>query len=147
MKGIDSYIIEKLHLNKDIQVNKSNEEILELICKTASLDKDDNNIYNALNNWLQDNNVSLVKIYLLFTVNMSDYVKSLDNEILNKVNLLSIGKFVDKYKEVFNTDNDLPSRFLLYKSDEVKISGMSKGLLISADKYELIVEKKATIYD
>ena len=46
-----------------------------------------------------------------------------------------------------NTDNDLPSRFLLYKSDEVKIGGMSKGLLISTDKYELIVEKKATIYD
>ena len=59
MRRIDSYIIEKLHLNKDISIKS---DVYEKICKILQVEAN-HNLGQDVKKWLTDNNIKDVDVY------------------------------------------------------------------------------------
>jgi hypothetical protein len=133
MKTINNYIVEKLHLNKDIKVNKdiielSNEisYMFGLIDKT----KKDNTLLASghlfigeIYTWLKKNNVSNVKYY---TDKLNDLKNSsnLDEDI--KDNYLQETEEVSEYIKYIKQNY---SSTILYRLKNVQLRGSENGIL------------------
>ena len=63
MRNITTYITEKLHLNKDLEVE--NESLLDVICNSTGLSNSKYNDVpiNTIKNWIEDNDIDDVGFY------------------------------------------------------------------------------------
>ena len=133
MKNINNYILEKLHLNKDIKVNKDIIELSnEISYMFGLIDKPKK--YNTLlakghlfieeiYTWLKKNNVSNVKYY---TDNLKDLKNSsnLDEDI--KDNYLQETEEVSEYIKYIKQNY---SSTILNRIKNVQLRGSENGIL------------------
>lgn len=146
MKSLQEILVEKLKIDKDIYVDNSKEKILEIL---MSLSQSSNNKLKAYyNDWLHDNNVSIVKIWTsLKATKKSLYnLEKLQQDVKNKVEVHSFGDFMEEYYKFFKDAKTLDNGKNF--SNNIVISSTDKSLLISKeDQFLYLVIKRKTIYD
>lgn len=154
MRRINKYILEKLHLNKDIHMYT--QDITRYICDYYSLTDDE--VVDIINDWFIKNDVSLIDIYNLNDSNWKDYsrknsakIDKLDkqrNSAINKFNDLSFSKFYDYFKEYFSTDDKKQDEMTVYlknNNSQILETPDGKTICLLFPNCSVILRKKETI--
>ena len=125
MRHINKYIIEKLHINKDIKINNIFKSVDEII-----------NVFNIksygakeiIKRWIADNKISEVIIY---------YDKSsgiIDTEY-NTTKMIQDNKKVDEYLELLKANGKAVSNWKSADNKEMKSNIQFNDFLIFIDSY------------
>ena len=125
MNNLSTYIIEKLHLNKDIKVNsifKSVDEIIDVF-KIKSFGAGE-----LIRRWIVDNKISEVIIY---------YDKSSDiiDDEYNTEKMIYDNNKVDEYLKLLKTNNKDISNWKSADNKEIKSNIQFNNFLIFIDSY------------
>ena len=125
MNNLSTYIIEKLHLNKDVKVNstfKNADEIIDVF-KIKSFGAGD-----LIKRWMVDNKISEVIIY---------YDKSSDiiDDEYNTEKMIYDNNKVDEYLELLKTNNKDISNWKSADNKEIKSNIQFNDFLIFIDSY------------
>ncbi len=119
MKKINSYIIEKLKLNKDTK----SESILEQIIQICGFERGkEDNVIDIINKWVSDNKIEEIKVYM-------------DQKIYSKLLNNLKGQEISSYNNAFykKLQNDLfiqQDRHLLLNNDDATILATKKWIAI-----------------
>ena len=125
MRHINKYIIEKLHINKDIKINNIFKSVDEII-----------NVFNIksygakeiIKRWIADNKISEVIIY---------YDKSsgiIDTEY-NTTKMIQDNKKVDEYLELLKANGKAVSNWKSSDNKEIKSNVKFNDFLFFIDSY------------
>ena len=125
MRHINKYIIEKLHINKDIKINNIFKSVDEII-----------NVFNIksygakeiIKRWIADNKISEVIIY---------YDKSsgiIDTEY-NTTKMIQDNKKVDEYLELLKANGKAVSNWKSSNNKEIKSNVKFNDFLFFIDSY------------
>ncbi len=106
MKQLDLYISEKLKINKDSKV-ETNKELIDKILYITSL-KDDKNVHNVVEAWVNGDNVKAIKVYMLFTLNSHKYLNKLNRHVRGEIYHQQLDKF---NKTLFNYFPNDPAKW------------------------------------
>ena len=125
MNNLSTYIIEKLHLNKDIKVNstfKNADEIIDVF-KIKSFGASE-----LIRRWIVDNKISEVIIY---------YDKSSDiiDDEYNTEKMIYDNNKVDEYLKLLKTNNKDISNWKSADNKEIKSNIQFNNFLIFIDSY------------
>ena len=154
MKQLNLYISEKLKINKDSKV-ETNKELIDKILYITSL-KDDKNIRNLVEAWVNGDKVKTIKVYMMFTLNSHKYLNKLNRHVRGEIYHQQLDKFD---KTLFNYFPSDPSHWLGlcdYKSDDITIySPHSQGksaLYFDSNvkensSYDILIVRDTTIDD
>ena len=107
MKQLNLYISEKLKINKDSKV-ETNKELIDKILYITSL-KDDKNIRNLVEAWVNGDKVNAIKVYMLFTLNSHTYLNKLNRHVRGEIYHQQLDKFNETLFKYFPND---PSHWL-----------------------------------
>ena len=111
MRELNTYILEKLHLNKDLKDNNYNidEKLASEI--TYMLDLEDNSKeYDVILKWIKENNITNVIGYIKDDYDFTIFTEDINIMNQSKINeLRKYYKFDDKYfnKEILTNKTDL----------------------------------------
>ena len=153
MRRINKYILEKLHLNKNIHIYT--EDITRYICDYYSFK--DNEVVNIINDWFTKNDVSLIDIYNLNDSNWKTYLRKnsakinkLDkqrNSVINKFDNLSFSYFLEHFKEYFSTDDKKQDEMTVYikTNSQILETPDGKAICLLFPNCSVILRKKETI--
>lgn len=145
MKELNSYIIEKLHLNKDIEI-KGEDSIVDNILNWCDIhkpkysEKNYETIKYQLDKWVRKNDVNVVDMYAEDSNQSKEHVSKLSKEIANKAHVLSFDDFYNLFIGSFPKGTDF-NDILLYKSGNINIYGNEKGLSFQTENFSLLVIK------
>ena len=104
MINLNSYIVEKLHLNKDINlISPSQEKIVDKIAEYFLLESNDKEQIAAIRKWCLDNDIEGYTVHLTASTNSRDFKEKNNQLALNE-------KFVDKVIEQTAKENS----YILY---------------------------------
>lgn len=154
MKQLNLYISEKLKINKDSKV-KTNKELIDKILYITSL-KDDKNIHNLIEAWVNGDSVNDIKVYILFTLDSHNYLNKLNRHVRGEIYHQQLDKFTETLFQYFPHDPSYWSGLCDYKSDEISIySSHSKGksaLYFDSNvkensSYDILIVRDTTIDD
>ena len=122
MNNLSTYIIEKLHLNKDISIFKSVDEIIDVF-KIKSFGASE-----LIRRWIVDNKISEVIIY---------YDKSSDiiDDEYNTEKMIYDNNKVDEYLKLLKTNNKDISNWKSADNKEIKSNIQFNNFLIFIDSY------------
>lgn len=131
MINLHNYIIEKLHLNKDIKLSN----ILDKIEYLSGLNGSRKELTDVIKDWIDDNGVSDVSVYM--PTDNKDILQEYDvkDELINEI------IFDDKVIKELKEKEIIQS---LYKNvnDTTSISGNEYILVITGPDTETIVKKE-----
>ena len=154
MKQLNLYISEKLKINKDSKV-KTNKELIDKILYITSL-KDNKNIRNLIEAWVNDDSVNDIKVYILFTLDSHNYLNKLNRHVRGEIYHQQLDKFIETLFQYFPNDPSHWTGLCDYKSDEISIySSHSKGksaLYFDSNvkensSYDILIVRDTTIDD
>jgi hypothetical protein len=158
MKQINNYIIEKLHLNKDIKTNKQVSEDFEKLISLIEKSTDKIKKVDIIYDWFIDNNIDTFNIY--FTkYNMEQFksetkytssnltnnspILEVSNDTYNKYCEAVVGKNIKNIDELKIYDaSDYVSDPNLIGSNQLNIWGNKNGLIFQTFNYEFLLLKK-----
>ena len=122
MNNLSTYIVEKLHLNKDISIFKSVDEIIDVF-KIKSFGASE-----LIRRWIVDNKISEVIIY---------YDKSSDiiDDEYNTEKMIYDNNKVDEYLKLLKTNNKDISNWKSADNKEIKSNIQFNNFLIFIDSY------------
>lgn len=131
MINLHNYIIEKLHLNKDIKLSN----VLDKIEYLSGLNGSRKELTDVIKDWIDDNGVSDVSVYM--PTDNKDILQEYDvkDELINEI------IFDDKVIKELKEKEIIQS---LYKNvnDTTSISGNEYILVITGPDTETIVKKE-----
>lgn len=144
MNNLSNYILEKLHLNKDIEVSPDTllEDILGFCnIKTPKYsEKNYNIIKDAIEKWIDDNGVSVVDMYTQDTTENKKHMSKIADKIKNKVHVIKFNEFynlfIGQFPKGTNFDN-----IKLYRIGNIDIYGNKKALSVQTSEFSLLVLK------
>ena len=102
MKQLNLYISEKLKINKDSKV-KTNKELIDKILYITSL-KNDKNIRNLIEAWVNGDSVNDIKVYILFTLDSHNYLNKLNRHVRGEIYHQQLDKFTETLFQYFPND-------------------------------------------
>ena len=143
MKGINKYIIEKLHLNKDIKTSDDSENaIIKLIYDITLFDEDEitDELNNALKKWISDYNVTSVDVYMLWTINTHKHLKDINKDI--KIHTLQINNYVEMLEKYLGSDKTR-EKLLIYYDDynSIEVYASNRALNIVTRGSDFILKR------
>ena len=146
MKGINNYISEKLKIDKDIKIFKE-DKLLDLILSIIQYDTEDKYVSEEIKKWIINNDVKLISIYFnKDNSNSKEYQKSLDKDIKNKIEFVTLGEYVKEFNNIFPKTTDY-NRYVKYSNSKFKMMAVEKGIEFERKEYEILIKKRATIDD
>ena len=144
MKDFNSYIIEKLKINKDTKVN---DDLSDFIMSIVQYDTEDNAVLNAIKKWIKDNDVELVSVYInKSNENGKEYRNSLDKDIKDKIEFVKLSKYIEEFNNIFPKVSDY-NKFIKFANVEFSMKAVDKGMEFEKKEYEILVKRRSTIYD
>ena len=145
MKDFNSYIIEKLKIDKDTKIDK--DDLANLIISVIQYDTEDNDVLEEVENWIKENDVELISIYINNSnENGKRYRDSLDKEVKNKVKFVSISKYIEEFNKIFPKVADY-NKFIKFANNKFSMKATNKGIEFERKEYEILVKRETTIYD
>ena len=145
MKELDLYIIEKLHLNKDIEI-KGEDNIVDNILNWCDIkkpkysEKNFETIKWQLEKWVKNNNVEVVDMYSQDTTESKNHISKLSKEIANKVHVLEFDTYYNFFTGPFPKGTNFDD-IMLYRHGNIDIYGNEKGLCFQTANFSLLVIK------
>jgi hypothetical protein len=144
MNNINNYILEKLHLNKDIEVSSDNllKDILDFCnIKTPKYsEKNYNIIKDAIEKWIDDNGVSVVDMYTQDTTEGKKHMSKIADEIKNKVHVIDFSEFYNLFIGPFPKGTNFDD-IKLCRIGNIDIYGNKKALSVQTSEFSLLVLK------
>ena len=144
MKDFNSYIIEKLKINKDTKIAKG--DLANFIMSIIQYDTKNNDVMKEIEKWIKETDVELVSVYCNKSNSDSkEYIKSLDTEIRNKIKLINLAEYVKEIKKFFPVkDND---KYIKYSDSKIMIRACDKCIEFEKKEYDILIKRETTIYD
>ena len=145
MKDFNSYIIEKLKINKDTKIAK--DDLANFIMSIIQYDTEDNDVLEVVEKWIKDNDVELISVYINESnENGKEYRNSLDKDIKNKIEFVKLSKYIDEFNNIFPRVSDY-NKFIKFSNSEFSMKAVDKGIEFEKREYEILVKRRSTIYD
>lgn len=145
MNSLSQYILEKLHIDKDIKIIGENNIVSNIlnwcdirIPKYHEINY--NGIKHQLDEWVRQNNVDVVDMYAEDNKQTQEHVEKLSKEISNVVHLINFDDFHDLFIGAFPEGTNFDD-IILYKSGGINICGNEKALSAKVENLSLLVVK------